>query len=158
MHDASPPHTDGSIVFVRWRHSAAHLVHPNWHQNHTGAAPCWVSLWISTARHVPGRPLFPSKLPLHMWGSGPLSNTRFLGPTRVHKQTASRSVQPFQQGSRSWQTDRVADHATPSVVLGCIYIVLWCGLITWPYTRNQWQFGPKGALVTLMKWFHVKPG
>jgi len=36
-------------------------------------------------------------------------------------QTASRSVQPFLQGSLVWQTDRPTDHATRSITIGCIY-------------------------------------
>jgi len=44
------------------------------------------------------------------WGSsGPPSNTWFLWTTRVHTQTASRSVNPFLQGSRLLQTDRPTD-------------------------------------------------
>jgi len=44
-------------------------------------------------------------------GTGLSSNTRFLGPTRVHNQRASWSVQPFLQGSWSWQTDRPTDRS-----------------------------------------------
>jgi len=50
-----------------------------------------------------------------------LSNMCFLGPTRVYIPTASRSVLPFLQGSRSWQTNRPTNHATPSVTIGRIY-------------------------------------
>jgi len=60
-------------------------------------------------------------------GSGPPSNTRFLGPNRC------RSVQWCLQGSQLWQIDRPTDHATPSVTIGCICVrsavVLRCGLI-----------------------------
>jgi len=37
----SPPHTDGSIVFARWRQCVPHrsVVHPSWHPHRTGAAP-----------------------------------------------------------------------------------------------------------------------
>jgi len=61
---------------------------------------------------------YPSKLPL--W-SVPPSNAWFLGPNRVHISKRSRSVQPFLQGSRLWQTDRQTDHTTPSVTIGRIY-------------------------------------
>ena len=63
-----------------------HLIHYtiNWHLHHIGAAPCQVPLSISTTGHVSARPFSPSKLPLCVWGSGPPSNTWFLGPTRVH--------------------------------------------------------------------------
>jgi len=40
-------------------------------------------------------------------------------------QMASRSVEPFLDSSRSWQTD----HDTPSVTKSCIYVALRCGLI-----------------------------
>ena len=41
-----------------------------------------------------------------------------LGPYRVHAQTASWSVQPLSQGSRSWptQTNTIIDHATTSAM------------------------------------------
>ena len=69
---ASQPHTDGSVVFGRWRQSAPHPVnltyryvtissHPNWHPHRTCADPCRVALSISTAGHVrvcPGPALF----------------------------------------------------------------------------------------------------
>jgi len=49
----SPPHTNGSIVFARLCQCAPHLVHPNLHLHHTGAAlNCfqWEDLmWHSTA-------------------------------------------------------------------------------------------------------------
>jgi len=48
----------------------------------------------------------------------------FLGPTDSIPRTASRSVQPFLQGSRSWQTDGPTDHATPSVTIGRINVRL----------------------------------
>jgi len=35
----------------------------------------------------------------------------------------------FMQGSQLWQTDRLTDHATLSITMGHIYIVLRCGLI-----------------------------
>jgi len=44
-------------------------------------------------------PFSPSKLSLYV-----------LGPPESTSQTASWSVQPFLQGSRSWQTDRQTDH------------------------------------------------
>ena len=48
-------------------------------------------------------------------------------------QTTYRSVQPFLQGSRSWQTDLLTntptDHDNLSEATGRIYVVLWCGLI-----------------------------
>jgi len=47
-----------------------------------------------------------TNLPLPLGGSGPPSNICFLGASQVRPQTASRSVHPFLQGSRTWPTDR----------------------------------------------------
>jgi len=55
-----------------------------------------------------GPPLRLSKLPLFM-GIWTPSNTWFLGPTGVFNPNASRSVQPFLQGSLLWHTDRQTD-------------------------------------------------
>jgi len=50
---ASLPHTDGSIVFARWRQCATHLLHPNRYPHRTNVLPlCWVPLSISTTGHV----------------------------------------------------------------------------------------------------------
>jgi len=46
----------------------------------------------------------------------------FLNPPESTTQTASRSVQPFLQGSLVWQTDRQTDHATRSVTICRIYV------------------------------------
>jgi len=48
----------------------------------------------------------------------------FLGQPESSNQTASRSVQPFLQGSLVlvWQTDRQTDHATRPVTVGRIYV------------------------------------
>ena len=55
-----------------------------------------------------------------------------LGPPESTIQTVSRSVHPFLQDSRSWQTDRQTDrqtdHATPPAATGRIYVELRCGL------------------------------
>jgi len=45
-----------------------------------------------------------------------------LVPSESSTQTASRSIQPFLQGSLVWQTDRQTDHATRSVATGRIYV------------------------------------
>jgi len=47
----------------------------------------------------------------------------FLGPRESARQTASRSVQPFLQGSRTWPTNRHTDHATCDmcIAIGRIY-------------------------------------
>ena len=63
-------------------------------------------------------PFSPSKLTLHMWGSGPPSNrpTRSLQPTRVTPRTVSRLVQLLLQGSSGdRQTDKPTDRPRYSV-------------------------------------------
>jgi len=77
--------------------------------------------------------VFPLKIALSHGGSGPHLMRGSLGQPESTPQMASRSVQPFLHGSRLWQndqpTDRQTDHATPSVTIGRIYIVVRCGLI-----------------------------
>jgi len=72
------------------------------------------------------RSFSPSKFPL-AWGSGPPSNTRFLGPTPSHNQTPHQSVQQFsltivtdRQTDR--QTGRLTDRPRYSVTTDCIYV------------------------------------
>jgi len=69
-----------------------------------------------------GSPVFPSKLPLGIWT--PIHGS--LAPPESSTQTASRSLQPFFQASLMWQperpTDRLIDHATPSVTIGRMYV------------------------------------
>jgi len=57
----------------------------------------------------------PPKLPLTMGGSRPHVIHGSLGPLELSLQSATRSVQPLLQGSRTWPTDRHTAHATPSV-------------------------------------------
>ena len=45
-----------------------------------------------------------------------------MDPPESSTQTASRSVQPFLQGSLVWQTDWLTDHATRSVTIGRICV------------------------------------
>jgi len=45
-----------------------------------------------------------------------------LGPAKSSIQTASRSVQPFLQGSLVWQTEGRTDHAARSLTIGRIYV------------------------------------
>jgi len=81
---ASPPHTDGSDVFARLCQCAPHLVHHNRHRYSTGAAPCWITLSISTVghiRHVLDWPLFALLSHVGIWTP---SNTWRLGSTGVN--------------------------------------------------------------------------
>ena len=73
---------------------------------------------------------FPQKYPFP-WGDlvpqlihSSLSTPEFT----CQNQMASCSVQPFFAGLMVI-TDRLTDHATPYVAMGCIWLVLWCGQI-----------------------------
>ena len=81
------------------------------------------------SRHVLGLPFSSSKLLLRVWGSGPNLILGSLGPPESTSQTACWSVHRFCRAHCSdRQTVRVTDHAIPSVTVGHIYAVLWCGL------------------------------
>ena len=75
-----------------------------------------------------GRPSI-SKLPLPNRGSGAQSNTCSLGPPKSSTEMASRSVQPFLQGSLVWRTAvgrwYSVGNNTPHL---STYTVLWCSL------------------------------
>ena len=101
----------------------AHLIlHPKWHLD-------WFS-WFCTAHgrqslyFTMGRPFPPSKLCLHIREIWTTSNTRFLVPTQVHTPKSLQSVQPFLQGSQSWQTDKQT--TTMSAAINHIYVVQRC--------------------------------
>jgi len=66
---------------------APHLLHPNQHPHCTGDAPCWVTFSISTARHVMGWHLLPSRLSHHMY------TIAWVHPSPNRKQP--QVVQPF---------------------------------------------------------------
>ena len=74
-----------------------------------------------------GPPLFPSKLPFHVWN---LETIKYMVPWAdpSPQPTWHLSVQPFFAGLTS-VTDISTGHAAPSVIIGCIYVVLLCGLI-----------------------------
>jgi len=63
--------------------------------------------------------LFPLKI-ASSYASEPLSDTWFLGPTRVLNQTTSRSAQPFfcRAHDRDRPTDRPTDHTTSVTIKG----------------------------------------
>jgi len=100
---ASPPYTDGSVVFIRlW----PHLVLPNRYPHRIAAAPA-ESLCILTAGHIQACPFHSHNCSFTCGDLDSSSNAWFLGPTWVHTQMESRSVQPFSQGSQTdWQTNR----------------------------------------------------
>ena len=88
-------------------------------------AHCIVSLYFTMIRP------FPLKIGPCDVGSGPPSNTWFLGPTPVLNPNGISIRSAVLQGSLLWHTDRRTNHATRSVTIGRIYVyvVLRCGLI-----------------------------
>ena len=76
-----------------------------------------------------GLPILPHPKIAHCPGVIPTpSNTWLHGPTQAY---ASRSIQPFLQGTPKLWTERHADHATKSVAIGRIYAMH----TMWP---NEW--------------------
>ena len=81
------------------------------------------SFWQKAASHVVPLLKIEWSLSLHAVIDDEMifCNTRFHGPARVTApQTASRSIQPSLQCSRTWLTDRLTDNTTPSVARGRI--------------------------------------
>jgi len=100
---------------LSWRHLDCHLIHGSLGQPESSTQPLLHRWPQSVPILYNGMPLSPSKLPRPLDGSEPPSNTWFLGPTRVLNPTASRSEQPFLQGSSVCQTDRQTDRPRYSV-------------------------------------------
>jgi len=75
-----------------------------------------------------GTSLSPSKLPLPIGGSGPPSNTWFLGPTWVLNPNGI-SVGAVIFAGFTCVRDRPTDHATRSVTIGRIYVR---SIVMWP--------------------------
>jgi len=85
-----PPHTDGSVIFARWRQCAPHLIHgslnpPNSESQTTSRSVQSFCTAHGRKSHMlyNGLSFPPSKLLLRM-GISPSSNVWLLGPTRVH--------------------------------------------------------------------------
>ena len=125
----SPLHTDGSVVFARLQQCASHSVH----HNRFCPPPCWITLSISIAGYV--------------WACSGLAFLRpQIFPSRVGIWTPSNPKRHLDRFSRSWPTDRqtdrqtdsynCADHATLSVTIDRIYLVLRCGLQVVMWTRS----------------------
>jgi len=112
-----------SVVFTRCGQCASYLVHRNQHPDRTGAAPAEsfsVYRPPDMSRHVLSRLFFALKIVLSLVAvCGDMDSHLIhgsLSPLESTSQTASRpvhAVQPLLQDSRSWQTDRQTDHATP---------------------------------------------
>jgi len=82
----------------------------------------FAQLWQSVPILYNGPPLFPFKIASSHGGSGPPSNTWFLGPIQVHNPNGISVGSAVFHGSRPWQTDRRA-------TIGHTYVVLQCGLM-----------------------------
>ena len=88
----------GSAVFVQ--HSSPHSV------------PTYFTMSCPPPHNCP----FP-------WGSGPPSNTWFLGPTSLQPK---RQLDRFSRFCRAHYCDKPTDHATRCVTIGLIYICYLC--------------------------------
>jgi len=129
--------------WLPWQRPSAH-VDPIWHMIPT-ACPSPNGIWIGSAVFAQMTIIecpyalqwdapFPSKIAPSHGGSGPHLIHGSLGPTESSMQTASRSVQPFLQGSLVWQTDQQTDHATRSITIGHIYVrstAMWLNSSKW---------------------------
>jgi len=111
-----------------------HIAQPNWHPYHIGSHPCWAILSISTVGHVGACPVpahFAIKIAPSYVGIWTPSNTWFHEPTQVHTSNGISigSAVFFGAQGHVRETDQQAGHATLSVAIGRIYLVLRCGLI-----------------------------
>jgi len=137
---ASPPHMDGSMIFARWRQCTLHLIHasfgPPESKSRTASRsvqPLLHRSWQSVPILHNGPPyLFPSELPHPMEGSGPPSNTWFLGPTRVLNPNGILTSSAVFWGLTD-VTDWQADHATGTVTIGRLYTH---STAMWPNNNN----------------------
>jgi len=133
-----PQQKDSSVVFARLRQCAPHLIHaflahPSPHPKHfDGLSP---SAQLTTKSHIVyNRPSFlPSKLPLRT-GIWTPSNTKFLGPTQVHKPN-DMSIGSAVFAGLTIVTDRQTDRPRYSVCKNRPH--LWCGLIVYCNTAAR---------------------
>ena len=121
----SMPQYERSIVFVRRRQYAPHLVHRNRHSRRTGAAPA-ESLWVcrppDMSGHVMGRPLFALKINPSCVG---ICSPSILSPSESTTRKVSWSVQLLLEGLRSSLTDQLTDrprHYVCTVARGLIQL------------------------------------
>jgi len=127
---ASPPHTDGSVVFARWRQCAPNLTFGSLVPPDPRAERCLdrFSRFCTVHRteslyFTMGHPLPPQSCSF-AWGSGPPSN---IGP-HGSLNTPESAVFTGLTIVTDRQSNRQTDHATRSVSIGHIY-VLRCSLI-----------------------------
>ena len=144
---ASPPHTDHSVLFARWRQCAPHVTHaslgpPVQVYNPNGisiGSAIFAHLTVECFRACPdvsfplkiapshgairvamlynGPPILPSILPLPMG---------YLDTHLIHGSLSPQPKQHLNQFSHFCRVhgnyDRLTDHATGSVTIGCIYV------------------------------------
>ena len=124
-----PP--DGSIIFTTWRQCALPWGHigATWRiwlnlgLAHPSSQPKWQIERFShfctahgrVSSGMPGHVLSSNNCPFAQGNWAAPSNTYFLGPTWVHNQMASRSVQPFLH--RSWQSVAILHNGLPLSLL-----------------------------------------
>ena len=109
----SPPHTDGSIGFARLRQCAS--ISSTWYRGSTNSASQTASRSLQPFLHGSrqrvtilqhGPPFSRQNCPFAWRYLEPHLTHCFLCPPESTAQTTCRSVQPFSQGSWSWQIDR----------------------------------------------------
>ena len=121
---ASPPHTDGSVVFARWRQWVSHVTHASFGPPEpiTQTASLSVQPFLHSSRQsiaygrvssgMSGYAL-PLKISPSYGGSGPHVMRGSLDPPDSASQTTYRSVQPFcTSHDCDRQTDRQTDRHT----------------------------------------------
>ena len=115
---ASPPQTDGPIIFDRLRQCASLSSTPNRHSPRTVAAPWWIALSISTTGHVLACPVpapFRPQNRLFTCEHLDPSNIWFLGPARVNIASGISIGSVAFAGFTVGQTDRQTDRQRFSV-------------------------------------------
>ena len=135
----SPPYTDGSVVFTRWRQCAPRLIHGSLDPPDSASQTASRSvqpflhssrqtvpiLYSTMGRHFPTLKIAASHG--EIWTP---SNTWFLAHSSPHPKQHLERICRFLQGSRSLQTDRQTDRPCYSVCNNRrhLHIVLRCGL------------------------------
>ena len=127
---ASPPHTDGSVVFAGWRQCTPHVIHgfldapDSASQTASQSVQPFLHSW---RQRIPilynGMPQSPPQNCAFQWCIWTPRNrpTLFLWPARVHIPNGM-SIGSAVFVRLTIATDRQTDHATPSVTVNRIYV------------------------------------
>ena len=160
---ASPPQTDGSVVFARWRqcaHMGGHIgatwrirlnlcflrptrVHnPN---DKSISSAVSANLTAESPYTLQWVPLFPKIVPFH-GESGPHLTHDSLGPSEPTNQTASLSIQPFLQ--RWLQSVPILYNGMPlfPIKIAPSHGGIWTPFNTW-FPEPTWVLNPNGISV-----------